>query len=290
VGIHESAHGPHHAQVVEWVMLDDRPSLTAQGVALARSRLTRPASTTGDPGADDRLGASIIDERLAAEGRRSGDAAGDLFGYIAVRTAFFDDAVMDALARGVDQVVILGAGYDGRALRFRTPGVRFVEVDHPATQGDKRARLGAIDASVDDIVFVAADFTEPGLGDTLAAAGVGPDQRSLFLCEGVLRYLPELWFHELLRVAAERCGPQGELAVSISTRPPEADTPEAAERRRAHERALAESGEPVLTVPDRDTALRWLGDAGWTIDSVADVADTAPEVRPGRLLVRARTT
>jgi O-methyltransferase involved in polyketide biosynthesis len=64
--------------------------------------------------------------------------------------------VVDAIDRGVKQVVILGAGYDGRALRFRTPGVRFFEVDHPATQIDKLRRLAALGVSVAGISFVEA--------------------------------------------------------------------------------------------------------------------------------------
>jgi methyltransferase (TIGR00027 family) len=70
---------------------------------------------------------------------------------MARRTAFFDRASLAALERGVRQVVVLGAGYDGRALRFATPGVTWFEVDHPATQSDKRARLAALGARTDGI-------------------------------------------------------------------------------------------------------------------------------------------
>jgi hypothetical protein len=79
--------------------------------------------------------------------------------------------VLGAIVRGVTQVVILGAGYDGRALRFPTPGVRFFEVDHPATQADKRDRLALLDVVTEGISFIAADFTEPGLDQRLADAG-----------------------------------------------------------------------------------------------------------------------
>ncbi len=58
--------------------------------------------------------------------------------YLRARTAFFDQAVVDSIDSGVRQVVIGGAGYDGRALRYAKPGVRWFEVDHPSTQADKR--------------------------------------------------------------------------------------------------------------------------------------------------------
>jgi len=266
----------------------DGPSLTARGVALARSTLARPSTRTGDPAADERLAGSLADG-FAAQIRdeppsrfRQGFVA-----YLAERTRFFDEAVLRALDDDVHQVVILGAGYDGRALRFRTPGVRFFEVDHPATQRDKRRRLLEIDASTEGIAFVAADFTEPGLAAKLTEAGHDRAQRSLFMCEGVLRYLPERWFRELLRVACEQAALGSELAVSISTRSPVTDEAERRDRAEREQR-LAASGEPVLTVPDRDLALAWLADAGWTLERVDDGPDRQAGTWRSRLLVRAR--
>lgn len=264
-------------------MRPDGPSLTALGVAMARSVLERPATPTGDPEAEVRLAAALGAGAVDAGSR----PRGEFFDYIAVRTRFFDDAVLRAIADGVRQIVILGAGYDARALRFRTPVVTFYEVDYPATQADKQERLAAIGASIDGIVFVAADFTEPGLPIALAAAGHDRLERSLFMCEGVLRYLPEHWFRELLRAAAEQSATDSELVVTISTRAPDADA--AARRARTeHERRLAAAGEPVLTVPDRAVALRWLAEAGWSRQHVDEGAALAPGSRSGRLLVRAR--
>src|SRR6266545_6566886 len=216
------------------LMRVDGPSLTARGVAAARLELERAAAPTGDPGAEERLARSLAQEaEEMAGGVTDGGAAqrpgrperrqrrqpgGDFFAFLAARTRFFDDAVLRAIDGGVRQIVILGAGYDGRPLRFRTPGVRFFEVDHPATQGDKRRRLSEIGAATDDIAFVPADFTEPGLATVLTAGGYDRQQRSLVTCEGVLRYLPEPWFRELLSVTSEMATPGSELAVSISTR------------------------------------------------------------------------
>jgi methyltransferase (TIGR00027 family) len=262
------------------------PSLTARGVAAARWLVVRPSSPTGDPAADERLTEAIAGEILDVSHPHRDDHQ-EFLGRIAVRTHFFDDAVVRAIDAGTRQIVILGAGYDGRALRFRTPGVRFFEVDHPATQRDKRARLVAVGASTADVTFVAFDFTEDGFADALAAAGHDRGQRSLLIGEGLLRYLPERWYRELLRVLATRAAPGSELAVSVSTRPPDPEAPDAARIRREREQRLAAAGEPVLTVPDTAVGLRWLTDAGWSVETVADVADSAPGNRRGRLLVRA---
>jgi methyltransferase (TIGR00027 family) len=205
--------------------------------------------------------------------------------YIEARTTFFDDAVVDVLERGVRQIVVLGAGYDGRALRYRTPHVRFFEVDHPATQSDKRRRLERIGLPTGGIAFVAADLTEPRLAAALGEAGFEAGQPSQFLCEGLLRYLPEHWFRELFIVTADCAAPTSELAASVSTR-----EGEISDRERTREEALARAGEAVLTVPTADTALEWLTTAGWTPLSVEDIARPATAVRRGRLLVRARRT
>ena len=244
--------------------------------------IERPAWETGDAAADERLMAELIGDlpREVVERRRGRD--GGFSGWIVARTRFFDAVLIESLRAGVTQVVVLGAGYDGRALRYRTPNVRFFEVDHPATQADKLERLRETGASVEGIVFVAADFTEPGLGDALDAAGHDPQRPSLFVCEGVLRYLPEPAYRGLLRVAGERAAAGSVLAVSISTR-----DDEPGERERAREGALAESGEAVLTVPPAAVALDWVAGAGWQVDEVHDADAGAAGERRGRLLVRA---
>ena len=259
----------------------DEPSLTALGVAAARASLDRPATPSGDPAADQALAGSLLAARAAdpRHGDREGYASSGFPDWVSARTAFFDEAVLRAVDAGLPQVVILGAGYDGRALRFRSPGVRFLEVDHPATQDDKRARLAQLGIDASDVAFVAADFTEPGLGEALGRAGHRPDEPSLFVLEGVLRYLPERWFRALLAAVADRTAVGSELAVSISTRPPGdegAPTVRELERRRR----LAEMGEPVLTVPERDVALGWLAEAGWEATSVVDVAEGRPGTGP----------
>jgi len=263
-------------------MRSDQASLTARGVALVRSRLERPPWPTGDPDADDRLTAGLT-EGLTWDTDRPDRYRDEFSAFMKIRTRFFDTEVMRALDGGVRQIVLLGAGYDGRALRYRTPGAQFFEVDHPATQADKRRRLHDLGAALDGIVFVTADFTEPGLADALEAAGHDAHQRSLFLCEGVLRYLPEDAFRGLLQTAAERAATESELAASIATR-----DAEPSERELAREEALAASGEAVLTVPPAAVALEWLAAAGWTVESVEGEAETSPERRRRRLLVRAR--
>jgi methyltransferase (TIGR00027 family) len=270
-------------------MRDDAPSLTARGVVLARSLLDRPTTPTGDSEVEAQLAARLGEGPQPADwvGRLADRSASQFLAFLRARTEFMDRAVVSAVDAGMRQVVILGAGYDCRAMRFRTPGVQFYEVDHPATQGDKRARLADVGADCDDVRFVSADFTEPGMEDRLVAAGFDRGLPALFLCEGLLRYLPEESFRGLLASAAAVGAAGSELAASISTNA-KVDRQES-ERELAHRAHLAETGEPVLTVPPSDVAVAWVRAAGWKDLEVRDIAELRPEAGRGRLLVRAHT-
>ncbi len=260
-------------------MRSDGPSLTARGVAAQRLLLDRPASRTGDPRADERLAQNL------AAGLVPGRS--DFGSWVAQRTRFIDAELTAALAAPIRQVVIAGAGYDGRALRFRTPGVRFFELDHPLTQADKRNRLAAVGAAVDDVVFASADFILDDVAGALETAGHDATAPTFFVCEGVLRYLPEPAFRGLLRALAQRAAPGSVLTTTISTRDAGDESDTAAHARLAHEDRLAAAGEPVLTVPPRAVALDWLRDAGWISAVVHDLGDLSPGEVRGRLLVRA---
>src|ERR1700691_4406841 len=126
-----------------------RPSRTSQAVAVTRARLGPAHTPSGDPGAQRRL----------CRGMPPADT-GRLGPSLIARTRFFDERVLAAISAGTGPVVILGAGYDDRALRFRSPGVRFFELDHPATQADKARRLAAIAADLRDVVLAPADFRD----------------------------------------------------------------------------------------------------------------------------------
>lgn len=110
------------------------------------------------------------------------------------RTRFIDDAAEEALRSGVEQVVILGAGFDARAYRIAAMAQSTVvfEVDHPSTSAAKRTTVQAALSSVPHHVrFVPLDFNSEPLPGTMSAAGYEPRRRTLFIWEGVTNYLTE---------------------------------------------------------------------------------------------------
>ena len=109
---------------------------------------------------------------------------------VACRTRFIDDAIRTACATGVRQVVILGAGYDTRALRLPCTGVRYFEVDREAIQAYKKERYAAATAqAAAQVSFVQVDFATQSLAAELRKAGFSAQLPTTFVMEGVTVYI-----------------------------------------------------------------------------------------------------
>lgn len=123
---------------------------------------------------------------------------------VVARTRLIDDAIAAALGQGIEQLVILGAGFDSRA--YRLPdlrGIRVFEVDHPDTQATKRRALErALCVLPEHVRFVASDFRQRDLGSVMAAAGYRESARTFILWEGVTNYLTEAAVDATLRWCA----------------------------------------------------------------------------------------
>jgi len=116
------------------------------------------------------------------------------FFYVNARTHYIDAALRKAAGDGVTQVVVLGAGFDSRAYRFREPypQLRFFEVDLPATIEAKKTRIAEALGSLPDYVrYAPIDFNTQKLEDVLLPLGYEPKQRSFFLLEGVVMFVVE---------------------------------------------------------------------------------------------------
>lgn len=185
-------------------------------------------------------------ERVVREARENTAARGMRI-FIAVRSRFAEDAAARAIAGGVRQVVVLGAGLDTYACRGGYPdGVRVLEVDHPATQAWKRERLASAGIAVPGaLTFAACDFERDELADALAASGFDDAAPAFFTWLGVVPYLTEAAIWSTLGYVASLAG--GAQVVFDYSDPP-ASLPDA--QRAAHDvRAarVAEIGEAWIT-------------------------------------------
>lgn len=128
------------------------------------------------------------------------------------RTIAIDDAI---LATSAPQVVILGAGLDGRAWRLARPGTTFFEVDHPASQQDKRDRAESLDGAPP--TFVPVDFARDVITEALEAAGHRADVPTAWVWEGVVPYLTRPEVSATAAAIAARSAPGSRLIVNYQS-------------------------------------------------------------------------
>lgn len=172
-----------------------RKDATAQGVAKQRliETLAEPEERIiNDPYADRFvLGASVIKfmgHRLNVWLAQK--LVPGFHEHLISRTRFIDDLVKKNSASGVEQYVILGAGYDSRAHRLELPSsLRIFEVDQPEVQARKRSKLPEELSNSENMTYVAVDFTHQSLTEQLINAGFDQNKSTVFTLEGVSQYI-----------------------------------------------------------------------------------------------------
>jgi len=136
---------------------------------------------------------------------------------IPARTRYIDEYVNKCIDDGLDQLIILGAGYDSRAYRIeRLKGrVTVFEVDHPATQMLKREKVKKmLDPLPSNVVYVPLDFNKETLPQRMLQSRYDKDKKSLFIWEGVTPYLTAEAVDETLRFVAGNSGPGSSIIFS----------------------------------------------------------------------------
>jgi len=270
-------------------MRDDLPSRTAAFVAAARQMgqlLPDEARLVDDP-----YGAAFVSTRASAvlerEAWRLGLVA-SLPGikqwvlYMQVRTRLIDDALRAFLATGGRQVVLLGAGYDSRALRMpELVDANVFEVDHPATQGHKKRVLDrlAVDSPV---TYVTWDFEArpmDDLPDALADAGLDRADPVFTIWEGVTMYLTEPAIDASLRAIRAWSYQGSRLAMTYFAKS-RVEQPSLVMR--AMKAVVGAVGEPWKFGWTTDELPSYLGDRGWELVRDVSMGDAAQELLPPR--------
>lgn len=125
---------------------------------------------------------------------------------LSARVRYFDDFVRRSIDEGIHQLVILGAGYDTRAYRIEglRDKVRVFEIDHPGTQRVKMEKIKDIFGSLPDHVeYVPVDFETQDFGQRLIEHGYKRSQKTVFIMEGLIYYLPPKAVDEMLSFIAK---------------------------------------------------------------------------------------
>jgi methyltransferase (TIGR00027 family) len=123
--------------------------------------------------------------------------------FIVARSRYVEDQLAGAVAQGVRQFVVLGAGLDTFGCRNPHADLQVFELDHPSTQAWKRERLAGAGIEIPaSLVFVPVDFENDRLSATLAGAGFDSDRPAFFSWLGVVAYLEEAAVAATLRFVA----------------------------------------------------------------------------------------
>jgi methyltransferase (TIGR00027 family) len=115
-----------------------------------------------------------------------------IYEYVLARTKVMDSAFIEALEARSAQIVLLGAGFDTRALRFadRNRGTKVFELDVATTQQPKIEILRRKKVRLPhELIFAPIDFDKQNIFEVLSEVGYQPGQKTLFLWEGVTMYL-----------------------------------------------------------------------------------------------------
>jgi methyltransferase (TIGR00027 family) len=266
--------------------VDTEPSRTAEVVCWMRA--AEHLRAPGERIVDDPLARLFLstpfDLALRPLERRPGAVdplAPGLTTLVLARHRYLDDALLAALP--VDQVVLLGAGYDTRFYRLDLGSARRFEVDHPAT-GDRKADLIAKHREAlpsVEVERVPVDFATQSLADRLRQAGFEAGRKTFWVWEGVTMYLPRAAVEASLHTMRALSGPGSRLALDFLA-PPRGKGLRA-RIRRVSPRLLRLLNEPIAFTASPEGATDLLAACGWRAIDQADADELARRyVPPGR--------
>jgi methyltransferase (TIGR00027 family) len=273
-------------------MIAGQPSATAERAAIRRAshQLLDDPVVFSDP-----LALTILGPDLEAALRRDPRSfetpwSRPLRAFLAARSRYAEDALSHAVERGVRQYVVLGAGLDTFAYRgaSRSIGLHVFEVDCPATQEWKLARLLALGIPIaSSVSFVSHDFETGDIAASLAGSGFDAARPAVFAWLGVTPYLTANAIHATLRSVA-RAGAEGSELVFDFCNPPSSLSRVGQRAFEGLARRLRERGEPWLTFFEPSDLERDVRQSGFSRLEILDPKEIHSRyfgARPDRLTV-----
>jgi methyltransferase (TIGR00027 family) len=253
------------------------PSRTALATALMRAAHTRldPHPLINDPWGD-----RLVPESARIEIEVEALPRSRAYPNVITRTRYAEDALEAAVSRGIQQYVLIGAGFDSFALRRPafSADLQIFEIDFPATQTLKIQRIKECGVSLPDSVhFLAADLSRESVAAALARSSFERDRLTFFSWLGVTMYLTRKANLATMRSIAS-CAPAGSQLVFtyLDVRLFQAQS----ESFRELEQRVAAVGEPFLSGFDPATLAVALADCG--LDLVEDLNGTEATARYDR--------
>jgi methyltransferase (TIGR00027 family) len=185
--------------------------------------------------------------------------------FVVVRSRYTEDALERSISDGCRQYVILGAGLDSWALRHETPGVSVFELDHPATQGWKQARIRARLGSLPShLVLIPIDFERQDIAQVLRGREFDPEARAFGSWLGTIYYLTRGAIEATFTSLAKVCAP-GSRVVFDYFQPKSTMSPAELQLFEVLDEGGTRRGEPLQTLLDPEDVTGILQSAGFHV-------------------------
>lgn len=184
---------------------------------------------------------------------------------IRARVRYFDDFVKTSVDEGLEQLIILGAGYDTRAYRIEGLNkIKVFEVDHPGTQGVKIEKVKKIFGHLPEhVVYVPVDFESEAVGQKLLENGYNRSQKTLFVMEGLVMYIPPRAVDETLSFIVRNSG-KGSMVIFDYYPQSLVDGTSELEAAKNIRNFVAQQGEPLQFGIEEGTVEAFLAERGFS--------------------------
>jgi methyltransferase (TIGR00027 family) len=138
-----------------------------------------------------------------------------IYEYNIARTKYIDEVFQKAIENQFDQILLFGAGFDTRAIRFQSgmKSTRVFELDVPITQAAKIQQYKKRNIPIPfNIIFIPIDFEKDSLREKFDDTGFHKGQKSLFILEGLIMYLEPQSVAGTFKIIEEYAG-EGSIIV-----------------------------------------------------------------------------
>jgi len=195
------------------------------------------------------------------------------------RSRYNEEKLEKAIARGMTQYAIIGAGYDSFALRRRdlSDSIKIFELDHPATQKAKKQRLSELNLELPkNLEFIPVDLEKETVADALKRSSYIREVPAFFSWLGTIRYLTRDAVFKTLQSLLSLAAPESEIVFDYII-PDRLMGPKELKRMNKIRRLAAHHGEPMITHFDPDVLVTEMEDLGFEL-----IENLSPKERRAR--------
>lgn len=137
-----------------------------------------------------------------------------IYPYVIARTKYIDHIFRESIDKSVEQVLIMGAGFDSRGVRFSglSGNIKVFETDiNYTTEAKLKQYKKRRIHKPENNIIIPVDFEKEDPRTKLTEYGFGKNKKTLFILEGLIMYLSEDTVRETFEFIHEYSGPDSEV-------------------------------------------------------------------------------